>query len=537
MSNLDLIPRDLIGSSETPLDARFALELADRLDPANRIEPGQDLVAGDLEMMPFRDFMLSAWNIVEPNRRFVSNWHIDAIAEHLTAVALGKLRWLIINIPPRQGKSVITCILWMAWAWTWRPYLRWLFASYNWNFAKRDAVNCRHLIQSPWYRSTFGDSFHLMPDQNEKMRYHNNRRGFRISTSVGGGGIGEGGDIRVIDDPIKPRDIHSDVIRKGVNDWWRDTWSSRENDPKTACEVIIMQRLHENDLTGFITTAMPNKYELLVLPMRFDPGRRCVTKIEFQDPRQEEGELLNPERYGEAEVADLEAKLGESAPAQLQQDPTAPGGNIFKVYWWRFWVPPDMEITQAMYDRVTFRNEEGEQIQCPIIHLPRTIEKMQSWDMSFKDAERSSFVVGQVWGRRRADRILLDQIKGRMTFTATKEAVRKLTKKWPTATRKLIEDKANGTAVIDSLRTEVYGLVPVQVKESKIARAHAVSPVMESGNVYLPHPVVAPWVIGFIQEHAKFPNATNDDQVDACTQTLNRWLRGGGWTRGQSDEG
>lgn len=532
-SQSSLIPIEFLREETVPLEKQFLLDLAEKVDPANRIRPGQELVTHDLEMMPFREFMADSWNIVEPNRPFIPNWHIDALAEHLSAVATGDIRRLIINIPPRQGKSVIACVMFNAWVWTWRPYLRWLFASYNWNFAKRDAVNCRRLIQSPWYKATFKDSFQLVADQNEKMRYYTSKTGFRISTSVGGGGIGEGADIRVIDDPIKPGDIYSDIIRERVNEWWRDTWSSRVNDPKTDAEIIIMQRLHEADLTGFVLETMGDDYEHLVLPMRFDAGRRCVTSIGFEDPREEDGELLNPTRYGEEEVADLETKLGASAQAQLQQDPVAPGGNIFKIYWWRFWVPEDTQITKAMRDRVTFRNELGEKIECPIIHLPRMNEVAQSWDMSFKDAVTSSFVVGQIWGRRRADRFLLDQVKGQWAFTATKREFRKLTKKWPTAVRKLIEDKANGPAIIDSLRSEIYGIVPVQVSESKVSRAHAVSPVVESGNVYLPHPLIAPWVLNLIQTFAKFPNVAKDDEVDAGTQALKRWLRGGGWTRGQ----
>jgi predicted phage terminase large subunit-like protein len=147
---------------------------------------------------------------------------------------------------------------------------------------------------------------------------------------------------------------------------------------------------------------------------------------------------------------------------------------------------------------------------------------IQSWDMAFKDLATSDYVVGQVWAARKADRFLLDQTRQRMDMPSTKEAVRELSRRWPKAAAKLIEDKANGPAVIQELQHELSGLISINPEGGKIARAHAVSPQIESGNVYLPHPAIAPWVDAFIEEAAGFPNGRNDDQVDARTQALNR---------------
>jgi predicted phage terminase large subunit-like protein len=151
---------------------------------------------------------------------------------------------------------------------------------------------------------------------------------------------------------------------------------------------------------------------------------------------------------------------------------------------------------------------------------------LQSWDMAFKDLNTSDYVVGGVWASKQADRFLLDQKRDRLNFPSTVEAVKAMSEKWPQVSRKLIEDKANGTAVIASLQHKISGLIPVNPEGGKTARAQAVSPQVESGNVYLPHPAVAPWVDGFIEECAVFPNGRHDDQVDQCTQALN-FLIGG----------
>ena len=169
------------------------------------------------------------------------------------------------------------------------------------------------------------------------------------------------------------------------------------------------------------------------------------------------------------------------------------------------------------------RTADGETLSIQAVPIPAQFDTMiQSWDMSFKDRETSDYVVGQVWGAVKADRFLLDQCRDRMDMPATKDAVKRLSQQWPKATAKLVEDKANGPAVIQELQHHLAGLIEVNPEGGKIARAHAISPQIESGNVYLPHPAIAPWVEGFIEECASFPNGRYDDQVDAMTQALNR---------------
>jgi predicted phage terminase large subunit-like protein len=193
---------------------------------------------------------------------------------------------------------------------------------------------------------------------------------------------------------------------------------------------------------------------------------------------------------------------------------------MLKRYWWKYWKPAGVDLPP-----VTVRGENGEFVNVDAIVLPNTFDRiMQSWDMSFKDSAGTDFVAGGVWASKWADIFYLDQVYERMDFVKTINALISVTKKWPNAATKLVEDKANGPAVISMLRHRVGGLLPVQPEGSKQARASAVSPLIEAGNVYLPHPMIAPWVNEFIEQCAAFPNVTHDDLVDQMSQALKRFM-------------
>lgn len=470
-----------------------------------------------------RDFVRQAWPIVEPAAEFIPGWHVDAICEYLQAVSEGHLRHIVINIPPRCAKSLLTSVFWPAWDWLRDPWRKWLCASYAIGLSRRDAVRTRRLIMSPWYQSRWGDRFELTSDQNEKTRYENNHSGFRIATSVGGSATGEGGDIRLVDDPHKASDAQSDTIRASDIDWWRETWSNRVTDPKRAAEVVIMQRLHERDLTGHILAEVGG-YEHLMLPMRYEPDRKCVIDLgggrRWEDPRAVEGELLWPARYGEPEVMREDRNLGSyGAAGQLQQRPAPSGGGIFKHWWLRFWWPRGLPSPTP--ERV--RTDKGEIVECVQAELPEALDHQAlSWDCAFKGASTSDYVVGQAWGQAGANHYLLDQIRERLDMPATVAAIRSMASAHPKATEKLIEDKANGPAVVSTLQDEIPGLIAVTPEGGKIVRAHGCAPRVEAGNVWLPHPSVFPWVRALIDELVAFPNGANDDQVDSLTQYLNR---------------
>jgi predicted phage terminase large subunit-like protein len=442
-------------------------------------------------------FVEAAWDEVEPAQQFVNSWNVGAVCEHMQAVAEGQISRLVINVPPNTSKSMSCSVLYVPWLWTRYPGKKLIYACYDDKLARRDSLRAKNLIRSEWYQDRWGEDWEInrnLQDTGEK--YYTTKGGFRMITTIGGSVTGEHADIQIVDDPIKPKETTGvQAINKTfleiVNTWWKDTMSTRLVDYEKSARVIIMQRLHEADLAGSVLAE--GGYEHLCLPMEFEPERKCFTSLGWEDPRTEHGELLCPARFGREAVEMLKRELGpRGAQAQLQQDPISMTGNLFK------------------------RGKEKYYTE-----LPKKFEKMiQSWDCTFKETADGSFVVGQVWGRLGADFYLIDQVRGRWSFTDTCTQIKALTAKWPKAISKLIEDKANGPAVIDHLSSTISGIIPVKPKGGKEARANAVEPYWDAGNIYLPHPTIAPWVSAFTDEVFKFPAGKNDDQVDSMTQSL-----------------
>ncbi len=461
-------------------------------------------------------FVLQAWHVLEPDTPFVDGLHVRAICDHLQALTEGRIRHLIINVPPGHAKSLLTAVFWPAWVWIDHPEARWLFSSYREPLATRDSVKCRRLIESQWYQERWGDRYQLTGDQNQKNRFENTKTGCRVVVPISSG-TGERGDYVVVDDPHSVDQAESDTERRSAIEWWNGSMATRLNNLATGHKVVIQQRLHEADLTGDLL--LRGGYELLCLPAEFEPERRCSTVIGWTDSRKESGDLLWPEKVTRANLEELKVSLGSYRYAgQYQQRPSPAEGGIFKRRWWRYWRPAHLDLPP-----VQLRTSDGEMLSIQAVPVPAQFDSMiQSWDTAFKDLATSDYVVGQVWGAIKADRFLLDQCRGRMDMPSTKEALKDMTKRWPKTAVKLIEDKANGPAVIQELRHDVSGLVEVNPEGGKIARANAVAPQAESGNIYLPHPAIAHWVEAFIDEAAAFPKGRNDDQVDAMTQALNR---------------
>jgi predicted phage terminase large subunit-like protein len=439
----------------------------------------------------FSLFVREAWPVLEPSTPFVPGAHIDAIAADLERVFSGDVKREIINIPPRFGKSLLTSVLFPCWVWTRAPQTRWIFASYASTLSTKHSVDRRTLIDSTWYRQRWGHVFSLSSDQNVKTEFSNSSRGSMLATSIGGSAMGKGGDFIVVDDPHNPTEAQSDLQRQAAIDFFRQTLSSRLDDQRTGRIVVVMQRLHERDLAGELIAE--GGWNLLRLPMEAEAG----------DPLgRVEGAPLWPERVGPEEIEPLKKALGTYASSgQLQQRPSPAGGGMLKRDWWKEYsaIPADLD------------------------------ELLLSWDLAFKETTGSDFVVGQVWGKKGASCYLLDQVRDRMDFPSTLKAIEALSAKWPAAIAKLVEDKANGPAVISTLKTKIPGLIAVEPRGSKEARASAVSPSIEAGNVFLPAPSLAPWVNDFIEECAAFPRGANDDQVDAMTQALDRMLSTNAW--------
>jgi predicted phage terminase large subunit-like protein len=486
-------------------------------------------------------FVKLAWPLLEPSP-FVDNWHVEEVCNHLEAVsgvvmpnstdsragrALRRrlVRRLIINIPPGASKSIITCTCGPAYAWIDQPELTWIFTSYSDRLAARDAKRCRDLVQSDWYKKRWPRPI-VLDNNNAIFRIGDSEKegravGWRFSTSVRGQITGRHADIQVVDDPIKPMLTQGNaaVTKNEIEfckTWWDGTMSSRMKDPKTGARVIIMQRLHEEDLAGYALET--GEYTHLCLPMRFEPENACVTTVDVDgavfrlggDRRANDNELLCEARWGEPEVVRLEADLNVYADAQLQQRPVRAGGQIFKKDWFKFWRPEFFDKGQN-----PFSGEGFDEIAL-------------SADLTFKDTLGSDYVCLQIWGRIEARYFLLDRVYERLNFPNTITAIEALLRKWPNAHKKLVEDKANGPAVISTLERKISGLIAVTPKGGKVARANAVTYLHRAGNVFYPDPTLPgfEWVGlpskkgGHVANMTGFPLAAHDDTVDAETQML-----------------
>jgi len=451
-------------------------------------------------------FIELAWPVLEPKRQFVAGWHIDAICDHLEAVSHGEITRLLINIPPGCMKSLTTDVFWPAWEWgpKNRPDLRYVSSSYSQDLTIRDNRRTRLLITSKWYQSLWKDRFHLVSDQNAKTRFDTNHHGFKIATSVGGLSTGERGDRFIIDDPHNIKDGESAAKRMEVTSWFTETVPTRMTDPEKSAIVVIMQRVHAEDVSGVILERDLG-YVHLMLPMEFEPKRKCFTLIGFEDPRTRDNELLWRERMTRAVVERDKKPLGEYGVAgQFQQRPAPRGGGLFKRVWWRFFTA-GVGRPQGCN---TFPSEPLPEMEWVVISV----------DASFKKTVTGSRVGMLVVGGWKANRYILEDWTMPMTFRETCDYIRKLKTRFPRALRILVEDKANGSAIIDTLKAEIAGIIPVTPEGGKEARASAIQPAVESGNVFLPEG--APWLDDFLQELSTFPMGSHDDRVDALSQAL-----------------
>lgn len=450
----------------------------------------KDALDKDLAERSLAEFVRQSWNVLEPGTEYLPNWHIDLICEYLEAVARGDVRRLIINIPPRYGKSLLTSVMWPCWLWATRPESRWIFASYSLPLSYKLSVDRRTLLLSDWFQSRWGSNFDLSEDLNLKSEFGNSRRGQMVASSVGGTLTGKGGNFLVVDDPLNPMEALSEADRERANTWFSQTLSSRLDDKRKGAIVIIMQRLHEMDLTGYLLESSDDWVHLQI-PAIAEEKQEYRFPISGKTIAREPGDLLWAEREGLQEIEKQRKMMGAYAFAgQYLQQPVPSGGALFKQEWLRYYrEPPEYR------------------------HMI-----ISSWDCTF--SSKSSYVVGQVWGRIETDNYLLDQVRGKWDFPQTISMMRNLNSKWPIANGMLIEEKANGSALISILNNEMGGVIPINPHGSKEARAAAVTPLFESGKVSLPDPETATWVADYVRELLKFPGGSHDDQVDATSQAL-----------------
>lgn len=455
-----------------------------------------------------RAYMELAWPTLEPGRRFMSNWHIDCISEHLEAVSDGEITRILFNLPPGGMKSLTTDAMWPSWEWgpRNRPELRYLSASYSLDLTVRDNRRCRTLIQSAWYQRLWGDRFRLVSDQNAKTRFDNDKMGYKIATSVGGLGAGERADRAIIDDPHNILGAESTKIRNEALLWFSETMPTRMSDPLRSAIVVIAHRTHEADVSGFILEKELG-YVHVMIPMEFEPARKCFVEVTgWSDPRTEENELMWPERFTREIVERDKKVMGEYAVAgQLQQRPAPRGGGMFKRTWWRFYRtghptrPPDCDES------------------VPAVELPSTFDQsLVTVDANFKLTKKGSHVGMLAIGAKGPWRYVLACRTRATGFNGAIESIVELLKLYPFIKTVIVEDKANGSAIIETLSNVISGVVAVNPEGGKEARASSMEPAVRSGHWVLPEG--APWVDEFITQFGVFPSSARNDNVDAASQ-------------------
>ncbi len=407
---------------------------------------------------------------------------------------------MVITMPPRHGKSELVSRRFPAWCLGLDPDLSFISVSYSDSFAKRLNKDVQRIMDSDAYAEIFPGTRLRDAKRESAVRTSGlfevpGHSGSYRSAGVGGGITGMGADILSIDDPFKDRaSADSPTIRERVWDWYASTAYTRL--APGGGVLVTVTRWHEDDLVGRLLSAQGQE----------DADRWTVVDYpaiaERDEPHRKKGEALHPDRFGLQALRRIRANIGEYEWSALyQQHPTPRGGGVFKAKWIRHW-----GVLPKVFDRM-----------------------IQSWDFTFKDAAKSDNVSGQVWMKAGGNFYLLDCDTAKMDFVSQIRAMRRMSSKWPEAVGKVVEDKANGPAVISALGSEISGIVPYTPRGSKTARAYAVSPLFEAGNVYLP-PMDAehPWVREYIDELLSFPNGEHDDRVDATTQALDTLATAGG---------
>jgi predicted phage terminase large subunit-like protein len=317
-------------------------------------------------------------------------------------------------------------------------------------------------------------------------------------------------------DPIKNRqEADSETFRERV--WEEYLYSIKTRLSAKGKIILIMTRWHQDDLAGRIIANEGDKVHVINLPCEAEEGDPLGRNI---------GDSLAPEIGKDNEWLKIfkeSYKTGEGSRAWnalFQGRPTAQEGNMIKRIWIKYWKHKDTNLPP-----ITFKFENGEYYSIDAIDIPDEFTRaLQSWDLAFKGDKKNDKVAGQVWSSIGAKIFLNDNINKNLTFTETLVEIEKMTNKHKNATLKLVEDKANGPAVIDMLQHKIGGIVPVNPEGSKQARLSAVSPLFEAGNIYLPHPLLYDWVNEFVEQLISFPNAKNDDMVDAASQALYRFM-------------
>ena len=442
-------------------------------------------------------FIARTFAHLDPQTRYSHNWHIDLLADRLTRVFKGDLRRLIITVPPRSLKSICASVAFPAWVLGRDPSKRIICASYGQELSNKLARDTAAVMGSDWYQRAF--STRLASQRSAAADFETTQRGGRMATSVGGVLTGRGGDIVIIDDPVKPDEALSEAQRQAANDWFDNTLYTRLNDKRTGAIVIIMQRLHLDDLVGHVLEK--EAWEVVNLPAiaQDDEQWQYGTAFGCFQYTRMAGDLLHPDREPRNVLDAVRAALGEySFSAQYLQAPVPLGGGIIKAGWLRYYTP---EEKPEKFDTI-----------------------VQSWDTANKESELADYSVCTTWGVKGKKVYLLHVMRRRMQYPDLKRAVVTQAETW-NARAVLIEDKASGIQLVQELRETLSRVKGIKCEGDKLMRMLAQTPEIENGNILLP--IEAPWLAEYVQELTTFPRAKYDDQVDSTAQAI-KWITGEG---------
>lgn len=465
------------------------------------------------EEISLYDFVRAAWHVIEPSKPFVDGEHIKAICQHLEAVYNSIILRIVVNMPPRFAKSSIISVLFRLWVWIKKPSIRFLCASYALSLAIRDNLKCRRVIQSQWFQDRYGHLFKLSKSQNAKIKFENDKLGASQAVSVGSSVTGEGFDIGIIDDPHSIDEKRSDVTREAALEWFRDTWCTRLNDPLTSAMIVVGQRVHAEDLSGYILSGETGEHWVhLNLPVEYEPTDRCVThtpdgKIFWEDWRKLEGELLWHERFPQQVVDRAKRRHGPLAYAALyQQRPVPAGGLVFK----------------SENERYFTIDHEA---QAYLLETPRGIKAVaiaDCWhattsDVAAKEKEQNDRTVFCNWAiTPTLDVLLLDVHRGHWTIPEQAEQGYKIFLQYNNGTYQgfYFEDVGYQGAIGQNLILKGVPCVPFSVagKGDKVLRAGAASIWQQLGKAYWLK--LAYWLALWRTELYNFPKDPHDDQVD-----------------------
>ena len=428
--------------------------------------------------------------------------HVKYIVDKLQKIIDGEQHFYIVEMPPQHGKSLTITKTFPGYYLMKNPEKRVMVTAYS-EALYREFANENRKKFTYWAPKLYN-----LETRSNQASYFDlkDHRGSFFATSMLGGATGKSADLLIIDDPVKnAEEAGSKTIKDKIWDEWTQTFYPRLQ--KGGSVIVIMTRWQQDDLAGRLLQKKSLPWEEIKLPAIAED----IPDGQTDEIGRHNGEALCPDLHSLDELLTHKHDMGTQAfTALYQQSPTIQGGNIFKREWVKYYVP-----TRAKMLELGLTEKE---VQIQPMHMDQTV---QSWDATFKSGENDDYVAGQVWAKRDADYYLLDWIHDRMTFTETLSAIRQMTTKYPQARAKYIEDKANGSAIIDTLKHEIAGIIPVTPDGGKVVRASAVSPLWEAGNVYVPHPLWKPDIEDMLEELFAFPNAPHDDYVDAMTQALN----------------